>query len=203
MHEPFEIGQVYYDTTGTTNDTRIVSTWLYCGYQYDPKCNSSSCDKPHYFYVFEMYTGGDNGEGRFKRIPNLEQAQMTMLNWEGLRHSIELLSEPEPPVEATATFHLNGSTTLVLTDIYFQGVEDLMLFVNLVKYRARNERAKSIELMGLSFGIGFNVEGNVELQHFLNKLGIRLKRGEDGLFGEQWDIRIPLSKCEDEENCQS
>jgi hypothetical protein len=71
----------------------LITTWVYEGYVHDERSGSSaSCEVPHHFYSFLDYDdwsrqqaeGG--GDARMKKlyIPNLRQAELSMLTWDEL-----------------------------------------------------------------------------------------------------------------------
>ncbi len=90
----YEIGRAYYQI-GTTsfleapNRPSIVTieTWFYQGY-FKLDWNTTSCDIPHHFYVFQPFVPLENVLDRSPehglKIPSLRGAELSMLTFEEL-----------------------------------------------------------------------------------------------------------------------
>jgi hypothetical protein len=65
----------------------VIETWYYQGY-YEFKWNTTSCDVPHYFHVFQPFVRDENVLDRPSeqglRMPSLQGAELSMLTLDEL-----------------------------------------------------------------------------------------------------------------------
>ncbi len=102
MRSSFIVDNIYYQCHFSDIGSRVITSWVFLGFEDTPNQSSASCDIPNHFYAFAEWNSwwtrrnlDQNQKLYTLLIPSLRQAEMSMLTWEQLLQEIEDLSDDE------------------------------------------------------------------------------------------------------------